>query len=398
MIGKMKMSAAAVSEEEKVSCETGETPPREKDKPRRISSVRLLLAVTVLMVIFNIISWVSPEAADFYALFIYSPIASVISAVMGLFPFSVGEIMIIIGLLLLAAAPVIFIAAGVGRKKRLAKIAGLFYAWVLAFILTTETMNCFVLYHTTEFSEKFLCGGDGMYPVSEVMRLCELVIGEANELSGQVARDADGKMTVPDNLGELAELSMNRLSGEYPQLAGIYPDPKRIMFSGFMTQLDLQGIYFPFSLEANYNGKLSPARVPCTVMHELSHVKGFIREDEACFIAYRACMVSDSPEVRYSGCLSAMNYLFAEINRNAPGEASRLRGMIAPQVFSDNIFVDKEEKARIEEKAVIPTETVSAVSEKAMETTLKVNGVPDGKKSYNRMVRLLLDYYSEHEF
>ena len=56
-----------------------------------------------------------------------------------------------------------------------------------------------------------------------------------------------------------------------------------------------------------------------------------------------------------------------------------------------------EVKEKIEEKAVIPTETVSAVSEKAMDTTLKVNGVNDGKKSYGRMVRLLLDYYSDKD-
>lgn len=387
------MPAAVISEKENDVRETEESPRGEKPR-RKISPGRVLLIITALMVVMNLISWISPGAADLYALYIYSPAASLLSAVTGIFPFSVGELMIIIGLLLVIAAPVIFIFSGVRRSKRLAKKAGIFYCGVLTFILASETMNCFVLYHTTEFSDKFLCGGDGMYPVSEVEKLCEMIITEANSLSSQVTRDDSGKMVVPDNLGELAEISMNRLSSEYPQLAGAYPNPKQIAFSGFMTQLDLQGIYFPFSLEANYNAKLSPARVPCTVMHELSHVKGFIREDEACFIAYRACLVSDSPEVRYSGCLSAMNYLFSEINKNDPAQASRLRGMIGTQIYADNIFVEQEVKERIEEKAVLSTKTVSAVSEKAMEATLKANGISDGKKSYNRMVRLLLDYYS----
>lgn len=161
-----------------------------------------------------------------------------------------------------------------------------------------------------------------------------------------------------------------------------------------MTQLDLQGVYFPFSLEANYNSELSPARVPCTAMHELSHLKGFIREDEASFIAYRACLASDSPELRYSGCLSAMNYLLNAAYANAPSaDVTELYGMISPQVRADNIFVSEEFKKKVEEKAVISTEAVSAFSEKAMETTLKLNGVSDGKKSYGRMVNLLLEYH-----
>ncbi|MDE6593282.1 MAG: DUF3810 domain-containing protein [Oscillospiraceae bacterium] len=370
-----------------------------KGKKIRKSANLLAMGITVvLMIIANIISWLSTDITDFYAMYIYSPTASVISAVTGILPFSAGEVMIILGIVLLIAAPVIFIAAAVKKSKRMAKRGGIFYAWVLIFIFVTETLNCFTLYHTTEFSERYLCGGDGRYPVEDVIVLCEMVIENVNELSEQVERDDEGKMIVPDNMGELAEISMNRLSEEYPQLAGIYPNPKKIMFSGFMTQLDLQGIYFPFSLEANYNANLAPARVPCTVMHELSHVKGFIREDEACFIAYRACMESDSPEVRYSGYLSAMNYLFSEVSKNAaPEEATRLRRLIAPRVYDDNIFVSVEVKKKIEEKAVIPTETVSAVSEKAMETTLKANGVTDGKKSYGRMVRLLLDYYSDKD-
>ena len=162
----------------------------------------------------------------------------------------------------------------------------------------------------------------------------------------------------------------------------------------FMTQLDLQGIYFPFSLEANINSELSPARVPCTAMHELSHLKGFIREDEAGFIAYRACLESDIPEVRYSGYLSAMNYLFAEVRKNASAsEVNRLRSRISPMVSYDNTFVSEEFRQHVEEKAVISTKTVSAVSNKAMEASLKLNGVSDGKKSYGRMVNLLLEYH-----
>ena len=62
-------------------------------------------------------------------------------------------------------------------------------------------------------------------------------------------------------------------------------------------------------------------------------------------------------------------------------------------VSYDNTFVSEEFRQHVEEKAVISTKTVSAVSNKAMETSLKLNGVSDGKKSYGRMVNLLLEYH-----
>ena len=51
---------------------------------------------------------------------------------------------------------------------------------------------------------------------------------------------------------------------------------------------------------------------------------------------------------------------------------------------------------KVEDNAVIETETVKKAADTFVDTTLKVNGVGDGKASYNRVVELmLLEYYSE---
>lgn len=53
--------------------------------------------------------------------------------------------------------------------------------------------------------------------------------------------------------------------------------------------------------------------IPVTMCHELSHLSGYMREDEANFIAFLACLQSDDPEFRYSGVylasVHAMNAL-----------------------------------------------------------------------------------------
>ena len=48
--------------------------------------------------------------------------------------------------------------------------------------------------------------------------------------------------------------------------------------------------------------------IPHTICHELSHLRGFMREDEANFIGFLACIGSEDPEYRYSGYLSGWIY------------------------------------------------------------------------------------------
>ena len=73
-------------------------------------------------------------------------------------------------------------------------------------------------------------------------------------------------------------------------------------------------------------------------------------------------------------------------------EYYRLCTLISPEVRKDNTFVSEEYMEYIRQKAVISTETAKAVSNKAIDTTLKVGGITDGSKSYGRMVDLLLEY------
>ena len=360
------------------------------------ANVTAMIVTTVLLLIINAIAWFSAPLMDFYHSYIFHPAAELMSHITGHIPAPVGEIMIIIGILLVTAAPFVFIISAVRKDKKALRAAGTVYAWVLIFILFTETLNCFILYHTTPLTDRLAAVSYSHSPddfsSDEVVLLCAEMIDSANKLSLTVERDEDGKVLLPDDMSAVARDSFEKLK-LFPELRGYSPQPKKISFSVLMTQLDLQGIYFPFSLEGNYNAELSPARVPNTVIHELCHVKGFIREDEATFLSTLACLESDIPEIRYSGYITAMNYLFAEAVRSAPEEdVYALRCMLTAQVAEDNVFVSPEFQKVVEETAVLPTETVSEVSETARDTTLKVNGIEDGDKSYDRMVTLLLIY------
>ena len=132
---------------------------------------------------------------------------------------------------------------------------------------------------------------------------------QANALSVTFDRDEKGYLIYTSPLKEEAKAQMRKLGEKFDVLSGDYPDPKGLAMSGFYSQQYIMGYYFPFSMEANYNRQMYLTNIPVTMCHELSHLKGFIRGDEANFIGYLACVDSDDPLFRYSGYLSVLGYL-----------------------------------------------------------------------------------------
>ena len=139
--------------------------------------------------------------------------------------------------------------------------------------------------------------------------------------------------------------------------------------------------------------------------HELAHIRGYIYEDEANFIAFLACVESDDSTFQYAGYLSVLNYVANDLYKTRladPDSYAAAREAVHPlqvlqQVQEDNIFVTEEQWERINGKAVVNTETVDSVSDTLTNASLKLNGVSDGMISYNRVVELLLQWYGEKE-
>lgn len=369
-----------------------------KNEKRRISKqLTALISVTAAMLILNFIAWRSTSFCDFYAAHIFPLWGQTYGRLTSLLPFSFGEILIMIavfGIPLSLIAMMILLILLKGKRKKIAKVFGFVYGWIIAFVLTTETLNCFILYHCSSFAEL-----NGItvteHTDAQLEALGDRIVDELNGLSEQVPRDADGRFMLTADLDGTAGNAMADLSEEFKNLDGYYVRPKSIMCSFFMSQMDLMGIYFPFSMEANYNDDMFKAKLPNTVCHELAHTKGYIQEDEANFIAFIACDRSDNVEYRYSGYLSALTQVRNKIFEYASDEKkSEFDSRISSKVWADiSANWDYWDSVKEAEDTVFDSEKVSEVSDKAMETSLQLNGVEDGKKSYGRMVDLMLNYY-----
>ena len=354
------------------------------------------LIITAMVIVLNIASWIFTSFSDFYVMHIFPYISIPFTFLSGLLPFSVGEIMIITGIILVIIGIPLYILLMIFKKKSRRKLNSIFaltVMWIFTFVASTETLNCFIMYHCTTFSERYFNHEE--HTRSELSDLYAELINKSNELGSKVKRDEQGCFVLTDDLNSCAKYAMNNISGEYPQLSGYYPNAKPIQFSYFMSQTGTLGMYFPFSLESNYNNDMCDINYPNTICHEYAHLKGIIQEDEAGFIAFIASTSSDSIDFQYSGYINALEYVHNQIYKNNITEAFYLTDTISDEVKSDwFMFLPETYWEDNKEKEIISTETIDTISSTATDTSLKMNGVSDGIESYSRIVNLLLDYYA----
>ncbi len=370
----------------------------EKKKRRFPLSIQLCTALGLILaaVLIETAALNSTAFADWYRTYIYPVWVATYGRLTSIFPFSVGEILIMIAVFGIPAsliAMTVLLIIKKGRRKKVGKVFGYIYLWIITFVVVVQVNNCFVLYQTSDFAKV-----NGI-PVNEhtdkqLEQLCDAIVEKVNEAAKKVERDKDKRIVMNCDFDETARKAVKNLSSEFKNLDGYYVRPKPIMCSFFMSQMDFTGIYFPFSMEANYNNDFYKAKLPCTVCHELAHTKGYIQEDEANFIAFLACIRSDDPYYNYAGYLTALTYVRNKIFDYADDEKkAKIDSAICDEVWAD-INANREywDSVKNAKDTVFNSQTVSEISGNFMEANLKANGVTDGRKSYGRMVDLMLNY------
>lgn len=251
---------------------------------------------------------------------------------------------------------------------------------IVGTLLFLYTVNCGINYYASSFSS-YAGLADGTYTVEELETLCSDLVELVNESA------KSGRQSYREHRSAWraeAVTAMKAAGEQFSCLGGFYPKPKEVLVSQILSVQQLCGVYSPFTVEANYNGDMPDYNVPHTLCHELSHLKGFMREDEANFIGYLACISSENEAFRYSGYLTGWVYA-----GNALARADRKRYIELTKQLCGEARQDLNENSdfwnRYESR-------VSEAATRMNDTYLKMNSQADGVKSYGRMVNLMLSY------
>lgn len=340
----------------------------QRTERRILAASAVMFAISLL---FQLLARLVPGFGGWYAVTVYPVIVATLGRIFGVFPFSVVEI----GIYVLIAVSVWYVVTHLKRGRKIL-VRALFLLTGAFFLFT---LNCGINYYRRPFSS-YLNLEVRQSSKEELVELCTTLTEQVN-LYCEEGVTASMKIREANREGVLA---MRKLGERYTELAGFYPKPKPLACSYVFSVQQLCGEYSPFTVEANYNREMPDYNIPHTVCHELSHLRGFMREDEANFIGYLACIGSDSPAYRYSGYLTGWVYATNALAKTDMEAYGKVCDLLDERAWKD-LRENNEFWARYDGKA-------AEVSNQLNDTYLKINSQTDGVKSYGRVVDLMLAY------
>jgi hypothetical protein len=335
----------------------------------------------------------SPAFVDIYARTVGARIARGLSAITGVVPMSLAEILIGGALVSVIVRSIALVVQAIRGTRRL--LNALAAAVLPIATAASVVVAFFYLAWGLNYARAPLADRLGWPPIErpaddrQNRQLADEIAGLAGQLvdatnanyrqfAGRddlerpsVRSDASPAL---DAVLESAYAGVQRRLGLEPAFAAARGRAKPIFASELMNELRLGGFYFPWTGEANYN-RLEPAStLPHTIAHEKAHQRGIALEDEANFIGYLVCITSDDPYARYSGYLFAQRQLLNEL---AVRDLAGARALIARRLAGVQRDVDFSRAfwARYEGAA-------SRVSERVNNTYLRSQGERRGTAAY----------------
>lgn len=133
----------------------------------------------------------------------------------------------------------------------------------------------------------------------------------------------------------------------------------------------VDGVFNPIAHEPIISNSLLDVERPFIIAHELAHVRGYPNEGDANVIAFLAAVMSDDPDIQYSGWLSLWLYLRTRELDSLLDEG--------PRRDLQRIF----ERARREQ-----IRWISNFQTAILDWYLKANSVGEGVRSYSQVVLL----------
>lgn len=358
---------------------------------RQVSKLPYLALLPLAIVLPTLVRKLPASWMAWYQERFYPVVSKVINAVTDKVPFSLAEMLLYLLVITVVVYTLVQLFRLFTRRYRIWRlVAYIMNIGMTAAILYFSFMLLWgINYHGPTLAER-LDLPEQPRTIAELYRLCDDLLSDCLTLRQQVQENDLGVFTYSVSRQQVlvqASLCYQNIADAYPLYAVKYGSPKSVAFSKGLSYADITGIFIPFTMEPNVNFDVPNLYFAATSCHEMAHLYGIAREDEANFSAYLACMSSDSPDMRYSASMLALTHAMNQLYSADAQGYTALRAQ-----YSEGMERDLRNNSMYWMQFEGP---VAETSTQMNNAYLKSNAQQDGVKSYGRMVDLLLAYFTK---
>ncbi len=349
---------------------------------QRRTKLILTIALPIQIVIIKMISFFPEFVESFYSNGIFIYISKALRYVFGWLPFSFGDLLYCVLIILLLR----FLIKKVFRKDVIWKNVLLDVGATLSIVYACFHMLWGMNYYRLPLHEILQISDE--YTEEELTAVSEKLIIQANILHKKLESNDSLAVQMPYSKEEIFEKTIPAYDQLNAILPGLTYHPKSIkksMLSIPLTYMGFSGYLNPITNEAQVNGLILNYKMPTTSCHEEAHQLGFAKENEANFIAALTTINYDDLYFQYSGTTFALKFCLNDLYRRNEEKAicviEKLRPGIRANYREVNEFWESYENP------------LEPIFKSTYDQYLKANNQPDGMETYSYVVALLVNYF-----
>lgn len=304
----------------------------------------------------------------------------------GWLPFSFGDIVYILGIILIVKW--LFV-----NRKRLIKDTKNWFTDVFAaltIIYTSFHLFWGMNYYRLPLHEALNIDED--YTTEELHELINKLTAKTDTLQKQLAENDSAKVIMPflkkDILKQAPE-AYKVLSKDFPDFDYHPSSVKKSLLSLPLTYMGFSGYLNPFTNEAQVDYLIPAYKLPTTTCHEIAHQIGYAAENEANFIGSLAAIKHPNKYFNYSGYAFALRHCLNELYRRDENLYKK-----AIKTVNKGLLNNYREVRDFWDSYKNPTEPLFKATYSAY---LQSNNQDKGIESYSYVVALLVNYYQQNQ-
>lgn len=331
------------------------------------------ILLIILLIIVACIRFI-PGAGELYATLLYPHISAFLSWISSFVPFSIDEVVALIGIFLL----IMTLVTGIKRAWKWYKTVG--------------RLCQIILWYVVWFYLGWGCNyfRDNFYTRMEVVPANaekEIFLRFANDYAEKLNRSWSETYEIDQEqvVDEIKKLYRRHL----PPTSGLcvpkdYQYPKEMLLNRLYSAAGVLGFMGPWVGENLLNAELLPVQYPSIYAHELSHLLGVNNEAEANYWAYYVCTRSEHQAIRYSGYQCLLPYVLSDARSLLSEDEYREYFLsIRPEIIQER----REISAHWQDLRV---ELIDQLQDFLLDLQLKGNNIPSGTRNYNQVVSMII--------